>query len=333
MFAGKRFTAAFVLGLVLCAGAFAQDIMDQYFDGDLLSQQIRSYVTNVSNLMPDSTTLQNVWSYSPRTVGAFGGIGVNGSVTLLERKLASKIGEAAMQFGGSHMDLSQFPESIPFLPGIAVDLRGGGGFFDIGVTGMWIDDDMISEYAGVSFLGEGSHIAYRSIGIDLRYTLIRDGQSRLFNVITVPGGILPAVTLQAGYCFTWMQFSVIAGSTEKVNVDFRNDSIFAALQFSKQLPFLLTPYFGMKLIFSKTDSGFTWETHRPLIFRGDPYVSGAIYNSGVNEGDFYTYFQIYGGFGIELLKLPHLITVGGAYNVITEHFGINLSIRLLTKSK
>jgi len=328
MFTKKRIAAVFILGLILCTGLFAQNILEQYFDGDLLTQQISSYVTNVSNLMPDSTTLQNVWSYSPSTKAAFGGIGVNGSVTLLERRLASKIGEAALQFGGSHMDLSQFPESIPFLPGIAIDLRGGVGYFDVGVTGMWVDDDIVSEWAGVSFLGDGSHIAYRSIGIDVRYTFIREGQNSLFGKIPVPGILMPSVTFQAGYCFTWMQFGIEAGSTERVNVDFRNDSIFFALQASKTLPILLTPYFGMKMIFSKTDSGFTWETHRPVLFRGNPYLSGAIYNSGVNEGDFYTYFQIYGGFGIDLM-FPHLITIGAAYNVVTEHFGINLSIRLL----
>jgi len=331
MFTEKRVAAAFVVGLVLCTGLFAQDIMDQYFDGDLLSQQIRSYITNVSNLMPDSTTMQNVWSYVPGSATrTFGGLGLNGSVTFLEQRMASKIVESAQQFGGSHMDLSKFPESIPFLPGIAIDLRGGVGFFDIGVTGMWIDDELISEYAGVSFLGEGSHLAFRSIGVDLRYTFIRDGQSRLFNVVTVPAGLMPAVTFQAGYCFTWMQFGVEAGDTEKVKVDFRNDSIFLALQLTKKLPIPITPYFGMKMIFSKTDSGFTWETHRPVVAKGEPYTSGAIYNSGVNEGDFYTYLQLYGGIGIDLM-FPHLITVGGAYNVVTEHFGINLSVRLLTK--
>jgi len=328
MFALKRFTAAFVLGLILCGGLFAQDIMEEYFEGDLLNDQIRAYISNVSNLMPDSTTMQNVWSYSPKTPGFFSGYGLNGSVTLLDRKLTSKILEGAQQFGGSQYDLSKFPETIPFMPGFALDARGGFGYFDVGVTGMWLDDNMVSEYLGVGFLGEGSHIFYRSIGIDLRYTLIRDGENRLFKKIPVPGVFMPSVTAQFGYCFTWMQFGIEAGDTEKVNVDFRNDSFFLALQVSKKLPILLTPYFGLKLIFSKTDSGFKWETHRPVLINGDPYNSGAIYNSGVKEGDFYTYFQIYGGFGIDLLY-PHFITAGFAYNVVTEHFGINVSVRYL----
>jgi len=347
--AGMKRSAALFLLLVLFAGVFAQSVFAQakeldYFDGDMLNERIRSYVTNVSNLMPDSTTSQNIWSFTPRSSGFFAGIGVNGSVTFLDQKLASRLDkliEGGQTFGGDHNDLSQFPESIPFLPGIAIDIRTGAGFFDVGVTGMWLDDtivtDAASEYIegfGSTFLGKGSHMSFRSIGADLRYTFIREGQSRLFfNTVSVNSilrPLLPNVTFQGGYNFTWMQFGISAGSTEKVSVDFRNDTIFMALQVSKTL-FFLTPYVGAKLIFSKTDSGFTWETHRDVLYQGEPYVGGAIYNSGANLGEFLTYFQIYGGLGLDVLFFPHLITLGGVYNVVTEHFGVNLSVRLMMK--
>jgi len=323
----KRVAAVLALGLGLSAGLFA-DITDNYFDGDVLNRQIRTYIANVSNLIPDSTTLQNVWSMTPKRAGGYFGVGYNASWTFLDRHLADQLAESVEAFGGSQDDLAQFPESIPFLPGMAFDMRGGRGYFDIGMTGMWIEDQSVENSFGSTFMGEGSKYAIRSLGFDFRYTMIRDGQSVLFKVVRVPGFLIPAVTVQGGYNFTWMSFGIAAADTEKVNVDFRNDTIFMALQVSKKLPFLLTPYFGMKMIFSKTDSVFSWETRRPVRVNGLSYLDGAKYNSGGDIGDFSTYFQFYGGFGISLI-FPHSLTFGGVYNVVTEHFGINLSVRLL----
>lgn len=327
MLALKRITAVFVLGVALCAGLFAENIFDNYFEGDTLNRQIRAYITNVSNLIPDSTTLQNVWSFAPRNRGGYFGFGFNGSITLLERKLASRIIEGAQGFGGSLNDLSRFPESIPFLPGMAFDFRGGSAYFDVGITGMLVDETTMEDNLGTTFLGENSQYSFRSLGLDFRYTFIRDGQSVIFK-FRVPGIFVPALTVQGGYNFTWMGFGIASGQTEKVSVDFRNDSVFIALQATKKLPIFLTPYFGMKMIFSKTDSVYSWETRRPVMINETPYPEGAIYKSGGNIGEFYTYFQFYGGFGINFI-FPHIITIGGAYNVVTEHFGINLSIRLL----
>jgi len=333
MFTKKRITAVFVLGVVFSAGLFAQqpDMMDTYFDGDELNRRVRNYNINVSNLIPDSTTLSNVWAAPPPKSFLFG-VGINASVTILDRQKVSSLIDEFDGFGGDHNDLSQFPEAIPFLPGAAFDLRIGSKGFDIGLCGMWVDENILSEYVGTSFLGEGSKFTYRSFGFDFRTVLIREKSNKiLFNTVTIPSVaalFLPTITFQAGYYFTWLGFGIEAGN-EKVNADFRNDSYLLALQASYDV-IILQPYFGIKMIFSKTDSGFSWETDRPVMVAGMPYPDGAKYNSGGIEGETFSYFQIYGGLGITLPLIG--IDVGFAYNVVTEHFGINLSVRYVMGS-
>jgi len=333
MFALKRIIMALVFGLILCTGLFAQNILDTYFDGDELNRRIRNYTINVSNLIPDSTTISNVWSLPPSAGGMYG-VGMNGSVTLLDRKKVSSLIDAVDGFGGSHKDLSQFPEAIPFLPGAAVDGRAGFANFDVGLCGMWVDSDILLEEMGTSFLGDGSNFSYRSFGFDVRTVLIRERSTNiLFNLVTIPSSVamfLPTVTLQVGYYFTWLGFGIESGN-EKVNVDFRNDSYLIALQASYAFLPVITPYFGMRIIISKTDYGFSWETDRPVMVKGNTYPDGARYNSGGVSGDTFTYFQLSAGVGISVLY-PHLVTLGFVYNVVTNHFGINLGVRYILGS-
>jgi hypothetical protein len=306
--------ATILIPLCLCQKIYAQNIMDQYFEGDNLNRTIRSYITNVSNLIPDSTTLQDVWSYVPKNSGFFG-VGLSGSVTFLDRRLAAGAVKSSEAFGGTHNDLSKFPTTIPYLPGTAFDLRAGTGRMDVGVSGMWMDDNILANYIG-SFLGGSSHFNYRMLGVDFRYVVLKEKS------------LIPSVTVQAGYYFTWMGFGIEAGKTEKVDVQFRNDTYMIAAQASKDFPFL-KPYFGAKVIFSKTDSGFSWETDRPVMVKGTQYSDGASYSSGGKDGDLKAYFQLYGGLGINILFFPHMVTLGGAYNVVTNHFGVNAAVRLI----
>lgn len=323
----KRVTAAFVLGLILCTGLFAQDFLDTHFDGDELNRRIRNYTVNVSNLIPDSATLLNVWSAPPSATFMYG-IGFNGSFTFLERKKAGSLIDSVDGFGGSRRDLSSFPEAISYLPGMAIDVRAGYANIDVGLCGMWIDN---GTKMAASFLGEGSIFSYRSLGFDVRTALIKGGSTKiLFDLVTIPSVVakfLPTVTLQAGYYFTWLGFGIESGN-EKVSVDFRNDSYLFALQTTYGFLPIITPYLGMKLIISKTDSGFSWETDRPVRVKGVEYPWGARYNSGGIDGETFSYFQLYGGFGISFL-LEHIITLGVVYNVSTNHFGINMAIRYI----
>ena len=330
MFTKKRIAAVFVLGLILCGGLFAQDILNTYFDGDELNRRVRNYIINVSNLIPDSTTISNVWSAPPSSIAMYG-IGLNGSITFLDRKKVSSLIDNADGFGGSHRDLSQFPEAIPFLPGASIDLRAGLLNFDVGLCGMWADSGDMQENFGTAILGENSHFSYRSFGIDVRAVLIRERAEKiLFGLVTIPSTValfLPTVTFQVGYYFTWLSFGIESGN-EKGNADFRNDSYLFSLQFSYNFLPIITPFIGMKLILSKTDSGFSWETDRPVMVKGSPYPDGARYNSGGIEGDTFAYFHFYGGFGLDIMS-PHVVTAGFAFNPVTKHFGINLSLRLI----
>jgi len=317
MLTGKRLVIALFLGIVCCYGLFAVDIMDTYFDTDELNNRIKQYIVNVSNLIPDSTTLQNVWSYIPDGDGFWYGIGMNFSFTFLERKLVSRALNGSEGFGEkqSYNDLSQFPGAIPYLPGASFDLRAGFRGIDVGLCGMWLDKNKLADTVG-SFLGENNHFTYKMFGFDVRYLVLKEK------------GYIPAVTVQGGYYFTWMSFGITAGDTEKVNAEFRNDSYLIAAQASYNLAHFIRPYLGTKLIISQTDSSFKWETHRPILIKGEPYPNGAIYSSGARDGEYFAYFQITAGLGLSFL-FPDIITIGGAYNVVTNHFGLNVSARLI----
>jgi len=280
-------------------------------------------------LIPDSTTLQNVWSYSPSRSGFFGG-GINGSLTFAERKEMSNILDGGEGFGGGNTDLTEFPEGLAYLPAVAFDLRGGWRGFDIGLTGMYISTELLSE--SKTILGEDSVFTYGTFGIDVRYTFFGDGRffktfPRQSNTIL---NFLPNMTLLGGYYFTFSNFEFASAGSEKVNINFRNDSYVIALQLSKQFGltgFSLIPFGGGKMIISKTDSDFSWQTERPVRVSSQEFGDGLTYHSGTNSGDHKTYFQLYGGIGINFLMLD--VTLGVAYNVVTEHFGINLGARFL----
>jgi len=329
----KRGVAVLLLGLGLCYGLFAQD--EAFFDGDALNQRLRNYTVNVSNLIPDSTTLSNIWSAPPGESNF--AVGVNGSVTFLDRKKVSSLLDGTEGFGGDHTDISQFPEAIPFLPGAAADLRMGGRNFDIGLCGMWVDSGILLDKLGSTFLGDGSNFSYRSFGVDARTVIVRErSEDILFGFVGIPyfvANVMPTITLQAGYYFTWVGFGIEAETQlgmEKVHIDFRNDSYLFALQASyEELIPIVKPYLGMRMILSKTDSGFSWETHAPTEVKGIKFPNGGKYSSGGIDGETYAYFQIYGGIGLNLLFFDHIVTLGFAYNTVTNHFGVNGAVRLL----
>jgi hypothetical protein len=320
MLAKKRLILTLFLGIAFYYWLSADDIMNTYFNTEELNNRINKYNVNVSNLIPDSSTLQNVWAYVPDENKVWFGAGLNFSFTFLERKLVSSALNGAEDFGQKqgYNDLSQFPMAIPYLPGASFDLRVGFGKFDVGLCGMWLDDNQLADTVGV-FLGDGNNFTYKMFGMDVRYLALRRR------------GPIPDVTVQAGYYFTWMSFGITAGnyySSEKVNAEFRNDSYLFAVQASYNLVGIIRPYFGLKYIISKTDSSFMWETHRPILINNDPYPDGAIYSSGAKGGDLLSYFQITAGFGLSLIY-QDLITIGGAYNVVTNHFGVNVCARMI----
>ena len=324
----KRFAAVFVVNLLLCGGLFAQDLMDTYFNGDELNQRIRRYVSNVSDLIPDTATLQNVWSYAPGALNFdfWLGAGINGSMAFIDRQKIGSVLDGNESFGADNIDLAQFPDGIPFLPGVTVDLRGGSGNMDFGLTGMWLDEQILSDNFGATFFGEGSSFALRSLGFDVRYVILKEKSKN----------ILPTVTLQGGYFFTHIGFGISveeAGKRENVNVIFRNDSYLFGAQVSKEniLPYI-TPYAGFKMIISKTNSEFDWKTTRPVMISGRPYLNGVEYYAAGREGNVQVFNQVYAGVGISVYYnnlYNHLVTIGGAYTLGTNHFSINAAVRMV----
>jgi len=327
----SRKLSVLILLLSMNSGLFAQNnLMNEYFDADKLNDTINSYISNVSDLIPDTTTFQNVWAKVPNGGLYFGG-GINGSIALLNRNQTSNISKGAEAFGADNIDLTKFPEGVPFLPAVSFDIRVGYKDFDFGLTGTWLDEKILSD-SDIEFFGNGSSFAFRYLGFDMRYTI---PLRKFFNKPII--NLLPLVTVQTGYFYTGLSFGVFANyleKTESVKVDFRNDSYLLGLQISKGfLLDIIMPYIGVKFIFSKTDSEYNWYTNRPVMIQGQPYLSGVKYTSATNEGDLNVYNQIYGGIGFALPAdggaSAYTFVIGGAYSLGTNHFSLNASIRLV----
>jgi hypothetical protein len=307
-------------------------IIDTSLDGDQINGIINRYITNITNLAPDSTTVQNVWA-SPPGGYTLGGIGLNASMTFANREEKSRIGRGGNGFGGSDIDLAQFPEGLPYLPALAIDIRGGFSPFDIGIAGMIVNSQWLPILQ--ELMGEDADFTYGTVGFDFRYAII-DAKGRLLmgNWVKRGSSLLPAVVFQAGYYFTYMESKFNTVNSEEVSVNFRTDSYAFSLQASKDfgdLSLKITPFFGLKYFISATDTAFSWTTGRPVRVMGGEYPDGATYHSGDVRGDPKSYFQIYGGAGMTFpySGLNYDVTIGISYNVVTSHFGINAAVRVI----
>jgi len=324
----KRIAAVLLVGVFICAGLFADEEIPVYvFQGDALNTQIKKYVNNISKLIPDSVTTQNIWSHAPRSGRGMIGFGLNASITMPETSILSQLENSAKGFGGANVDLSKFPESIPFFPAFAIDIRGGGKFFDVGLTGMWADTNAIE---ALSDIVGGSYYAHRTIGIDGRVGLLSDGESSFFGRAFRGGGIfIPAVVFQMGYYFTWMSLGFPANMhTDSINMEFRNDAYFFALQVSKKLlRGLLNPFLGLKLIISSTVTEYNWSSKQKVNFRDEVWEAGAKYSSGTDTRDTFTYLHLYGGLGVKYSMFD--LTIGLSYNLISEHLAVSAAVRMI----
>lgn len=325
MFYKKTVVFSLIMGVLMCGRLFAGDIGEVgYFNGYELNNSINNYISSVSGLIPDITTLQNVWAYTPGAGGGkfWLGAGFNGYVSFLDKGSQRSGGD---KFGADNLDLTQFPNGVPYLPGIAFDLRGGFGSIDFGVCGMWVDESAFSE-GDAAFFGSGSSFALRGIGLDVRYRVLKAGV------------LWPSVTVQAGYYYTMHRFGITAesaGNRESAKVEFRNDTYLIGAQIAKGfLANIFTPYLGLKLIISKTDSEYEWHTNRAVVFNDNefPYLGGVSYYSAGNAGNVDFYGQIYAGIGLSLTmdKLSnYMFVIGGAYTIGTNHFSLNAALRFM----
>lgn len=308
-----------------CSQVWAQN--DQgpgLLDGDKVMERIDAFTANTSNLIPDSITLQNIWASGPINGGSLG-LGATASMTFFNKKSLGNIPDATGDFAGAGANLEEFPTNIPFLPAASVDFRWGpriNGFpagFDFGLSGLYYD------VSGV--MPEGTQFVYWTAGIDMRISILQDGMFE---------GLAPSVFFIGGYFFNSLHWGfdaqwdgVFEGETrrydEYVNIDFRTGAYFGALQVSKRLfNDALIPYIGYKAIICERDTDFEWGTSRSVTFRGKAYTQGMEYRSAGENSGYKFYHEVYGGIGI----LKQFITVGAAYNFVTEHLGLNLSLKI-----
>jgi hypothetical protein len=284
--------------------------------------RINAYIVNVSNLLPDSVTQQNIWAAGPVN-SVLWGLGMSGNLTFFNKKSLGSMADSTAEFSGAGADLESFPTNIPFLPGVSVDLRGGTRLFntplafDIGLSGMY--------YNASSILPKGNTFITWTFGFDVRVSILQEGMF---------GGISPALFAQGGYYFNSLRMgfeanwdAMYGGETrhfdEYVKMNFRTGTVFGAVQVSKKLS-IFTPYFGYKGIVCDKDSDFSWGTSRNVQFRGTTYPKGMDYKSGGIDGEPKLYHELYGGTAL----FGQFITLGIAYNFITEHLGINLSLKI-----
>jgi hypothetical protein len=294
----------FLLGA--CVALSAQSI-----DGFIVDSKVAEYADNVSKLIPDVITMQNVWAGAPTKAGSFGlGVTANGAVFSM-----NKIDDAINgydQFAGKAASLDNFPDSILFLPAAAGEMRISLPKIpiDIGLTGMG--------YNLGGLIGSDSQYLFWTGGVDLRVDivglfLLRSSKDLWF---------IPRLTFIGGYYLSGMQFDFTANE-ENVWFDFKTDTYFLAVQITQNLK-VIRFFGGVRAMGSGTNIQYGWETDKPIRFEGTTYEQGAKYTATVKQGDDFLYFQVYGGLSL----FGDFLTVGAMYNIMTQHVGVSASVRL-----
>jgi hypothetical protein len=152
-----------ILSLSLLGAAVV--LSAQSMDGSNINSKVAGYADNVSKLIPDVVTMQNVWAGAPTKGGSFGlGVTANGAVFSMD-----KIDDAINgydQFTGSAASLDKFPDSILFLPAGAGEMRISLPKIpiDIGLTGMGYDIG--------NLIGSDSQYLFWTGGADLRVDVV-----------------------------------------------------------------------------------------------------------------------------------------------------------------
>jgi hypothetical protein len=310
----RRFLTLLWPALMLRAGIA---LSAQSLDGSIISDGIAGYASNVSKLIPDVITMQNVWSGAPTKGGSFGfGITANGAVFSM-----NKIDDAINgydQFAGNSASLDNFPDSILFLPAAAAEIRISFPKIpvDIGLAGMGYNlGGLIGSDSQYLFWTGGADIRVDTVGLVL--SLVRKEKARSDDL-----WYIPRLTLIGGYYLSGMRFDFTA-SKDNVWLDFKTDTYFLGVQITENLK-VIRLFGGLRVVGSGTNIQYGWETDKPIRYEGTTYAQGMKLTSQVKQGDDFLYFQVYGG----LSFLGDLATLGAMYNVITRHVGVSASVRL-----
>jgi hypothetical protein len=310
-----------VLSLFLLGAGIA--LSAQSMDGSIVNSKVAGYADNVSKLIPDVITMQNVWAGAPTKAGSFGlGVTANGAVFSM-----NKIDDALNgynQFAGKAASLDSFPDSILFLPAGAGEMRISLPKIpiDIGLTGMGYNlGNLIGSDSQYLFWTGGADIRVDVVGLILLPIENRAARSNTQSAVK-DFWLIPRLTLIGGYYLSGMRFDFTANG-ENVWFDFKTDTYFFGAQITENLK-IIRLFGGVRVVGSGTNIQYGWETDKPIRFEGTIYAQGAAYTSPVKQGDDFLYFQVYGGLSL----FGDFLTAGAMYNIITQHVGVSASVRL-----
>ncbi|MCQ2610203.1 MAG: hypothetical protein MJ169_00510 [Treponema sp.] len=258
-----------------------------------------TYIPTLQN----ATVQQNVYAkaFIGKLFPAFPphfGIGIDGGVTRLD---ATELNNAASMLG-----FTKLTNDMIF-PTFSANARIGGLFlpFDLSFSCFGFDSSKIKG------IPNDFTVNWFCIGGDLRWAIL-DGS-----------GLLPALSIGAGYYYTKGIIGVGNSSTASLSQETVMHTGFASIQLSKTIIFF-TPYVGFRAICSKADSKITWSSASGLMNGGV-----RIYN-GYSEKttDFWTSIipQVYGGFGLALG--PVNLDLNGGWDFRNQIWSAGLAIRV-----
>ena len=356
----KKLIAA-VCFVSLAAAGFADDDLAKKFSdakaalSESMCSATEGILSDFETVLPESNSLSGVQpdayigklfpSVPPHFV-----VGINASVTPVKseaiidnmKKISSSVSGMLKTVGaiggveGFSFDM-ELPDTIPY-PAASVNARIGGLFlpFDIGVWAVTTGNVFHNKSIGDSPVFD---FDYTCFGADLRYAVLEG------NVI------LPKISVGGGYQFVRQNvgvsfdkdFSIETGYKKpdgtpvtgeaNINTGFNmkldTHTFFGQIQVSKTI-LILTPYLGLKALFTTSDCNYDWkyETTSKTLGELDELSDSSSngYKHTISENGIQT--QVFGGLSLNFLVFQ--TTFNAAYNFSSNLFtgALGLNIKL-----
>lgn len=291
------------------------------FSYSSLSTGLNDFCDALSDSIPNSQSLQNVWAES--WIGhIFPGLHIGGGLNVG----AASLDVSALKSAASSLDLdgaSDIPSTLAF-PTVAADLRVGGFIlpFDVGLSFMTLSpfESLID-----SALGDAPiNFSYYSIGGDVRYAIIKG----------MPFGF--KVSGLGGLYYTSGDVNLKASeSSSSAALDFSATTFYLGAQASAKF-LILVPFAGTRLMFTSSDVNWTVTPDWMSLLNSNATgpTETALLSllpskfSGGSENGFFDHIrpQIYGGLGLDLFLLN--VTAVASYDFLSDVFGAALNLRL-----
>ena len=192
----------------------------------------------------------------------------------------------------SFIPLPEFtlPEKLP-LPTAAVSARLGGFVipFDIGLMGIATIPNVLDD---VTLDTYNMKYNFMTLGADVRFALYEGGL------------IMPKISLGVGYIFSKQEYSFSASKSEifydeehpsvcigdyesyaNMDLAFKTHTFFTQIQISKKI-FFMTPYAGIRVRFTMSESGYSWNYKSKFTKDSDPE------NPEISEGSNSNSYQV-----------------------------------------